>query len=176
MRSYYSLGNSVFSIKVFHEIFVKYTKYHLHFPRISWTLTPDKLALEVDGKSVERPLNKDASISDKDITFFIHLNTVDAETDSWGLFMPNKRCAFFHISIPVVYSDTHLNFKLHKDPRLTQMQKFHFFEVLYTFSKFLLTLQNWKQLILQRGTWNKYKGNGSLRLWRLTSITSLALR
>ena len=72
----------------------------------------------------------------------MHLDTVEAETGSWGLFMPNKRCAFFHLSIPVIYLDTHLKFELRKDPRLTQMQKFHFFEVLYPYSKFLLILQN----------------------------------
>ena len=68
---------------------------HLLSPRISRILALDNLALEVDTEHVERPLNKDKSIPDKGMTFFIHLDTVETETDLRGLFMPNKSCILF---------------------------------------------------------------------------------
>lgn len=39
-------------------------------------------------------LSKDASINDKDVVFFIHLNTIETETGLWGLFIAHKNCLF----------------------------------------------------------------------------------
>ena len=143
---------------------------HLLSPRISRILALDNLALEEDTKHVERPLNKDTSTPDKGMTFFIRLDTVETETDLWGLFMPNKSCVFFHLSIHVTYLDTLLKFELHKDSYLSQMQKFQVLEVLYSFSMFLKIFQNWTQLFLQRGIWIEYQVDEYLRLWKLTSV------
>ena len=68
---------------------------HLLSPRISQILSLNNLACSRSRCSTSGAINKDTSIPDKDITFFIYLDTVENETSLWGLFMPNKSCLFF---------------------------------------------------------------------------------
>ena len=110
---------------------------HLLPPRISQILALNNLACSRSRCSTSGAINKDTSIPDKDITFFIYLDTIGNETSLWGLFMPNKSCLFFYLSILVIYSDTLLKFVLHKGPCLSQMQKCQVLEMFYPFSKFL---------------------------------------
>ena len=110
---------------------------HLLSPRISQILALNNLACSRSRCWTSGAINKDTSIPDKDITFFIYLDTVENETSLWGLFMPNKSCLFFYLSILVIYSDTLLKLVLHKGPCLSQMQKCQVLEVFYHFSKFL---------------------------------------
>ena len=87
-------------------------------------------------------LGKDTSIPDKDITSSVHLDTVETETDLWGLFIPNKSCFLFHLSLLVICADILLKIELHKDQCLSQTQKFEILELLYLFPKFSDILQN----------------------------------
>ena len=48
-----------------------------------------------------------------------------------------KPVSFFHLYILLIYPDTLLKFELHKDPCLSQMQKFQVLEAFNPFSKFL---------------------------------------
>ena len=136
---------------------------HLLSPRISWIFGPEKLTLEVDAERVEWPLNKDTSIPNKDVTSFIHLDTVETENCLWGLFMPNKSYLFY-VSILVIYSDT---FELHKDPSVSFLNaKISSFGGAPPFLQVFSILQNWTKFFLQRETWAYIKvinirGSGS---------------
>ena len=140
---------------------------HLLFPRISWIFDPDKLATEVGTEHVEWPLNKDTSIPDKDVTSFIHLDTVETEAILWDLFMPDNSCVFFSsLHSCDVFRYT---FKVWITQRSVSFLffiriLFQVLEVLYPFPKCLAILQNWTQLFLQKGTWSVYQGDGYLRL------------
>ena len=142
---------------------------HLLSPRISQILALNNLACSRSRCSTSGAINKDTSIPDKDISFFIYLDTIGNETSLWGLFMPNKSCLFF-IS-PFSWS-------IHERSVFFSNAKMSSFGGVLPFLQVFAILQIWTQLFLQTGTWSEYQGDGYLRLWKLMSVpvTLWALR